>query len=161
MKPLTAPQAPSAILPKRRQLLLAGGLLALAVRPAAAQALLEPELREAIARWCKGAVPQPGRITLDIAPLVENGNAVPVSLRVASPMTEADHVREIVLFNERNPLRDVVRMQLGPANGRAVVATRIRLATTQHLVALARMADGSVWQHSVEVIVTLAACIES
>ena len=147
--------------PTRRLLLLSGSLLALAVRPASAQALLEPELREAIARWCAGTVPQAGRITLDIAPLVENGNAVPVSLRVASPMTEADHVREIALFNERNPLRDVVLLQLGPANGRAAVSTRIRLATTQHLVALARMADGSVWQQTVEVIVTLAACIES
>lgn len=147
--------------PTRRHLLLSGSLLALALRPASAQALLEPELREAIARWCAGTAPQAGRITLDIAPLVENGNAVPVSLRVDSPMSAADHVREIALFNERNPLRDVVRLHLGPANGRAAVSTRIRLATTQHLVALARMADGSVWQQTVEVIVTLAACIES
>lgn len=147
--------------PTRRQMLAAGGLLALSVQPAAAQAALEPELREAIARWCNGAVPQTGRISIDIAPLVENGNAVPVTLRVASPMTPAEHVREIAVFNERNPLRDVVRMHLGPANGRAEASTRIRLATTQHLVALARMADGSVWQHSLEVIVTLAACIEA
>ncbi|MBL0086821.1 MAG: SoxY-related AACIE arm protein [Ideonella sp.] len=147
--------------PTRRQLLAAGGLLALTMRPCAAQAMLEPELRDAIGRWCNGAVPQTGRITLDIAPLVENGNAVPVTLRVHSPMSATDHVREIAMFNERNPLRDVVRFQLGPANGRAEVSTRIRLATTQHLVALARLSDGSVWQHGLEVIVTLAACIES
>jgi sulfur-oxidizing protein SoxY len=53
-----------------------------------------------------------------------------------------------------------VRFHLGPANGRAEVATRIRLATSQHVVALARLSDGSVWQHGVDVLVTLAACIE-
>lgn len=144
----------------RRRLLGAGAMLALAVRPASAQALLEADLRAAISRWCAGTVPREGRVTLDIAPLVENGNAVPITLRVASPMTEADHVAELAVFNERNPLRDVARFTLTPASGRAEVSTRIRLATTQHLVALARMADGSVWQHTVEVIVTLAACVE-
>ncbi len=144
----------------RRRLLGAGAMLALAARPATAQVLLEADLREAIARWCAGAQPREGRVTLDIAPLVENGNAVPITLRAASPMTEADHVTDLAIFNERNPLRDVVRFTLSPASGRAEVSTRIRLATTQHLVALARMADGSVWQHTVEVIVTLAACVE-
>jgi sulfur-oxidizing protein SoxY len=85
---------------------------------------------------------------------------VPVVVRVESPMTPADHVREIVLFNERNPQRDVLRCQLTPANGRAEVGTRIRLATSQQLVALARLSDGSVWMHSADVLVTLAACIE-
>jgi sulfur-oxidizing protein SoxY len=75
-------------------------------------------------------------------------------------MTAADHVREIAVFTEKNPQLDVVRFHLGPANGRAEVATRIRLATSQHVVALARLSDGSVWQHSVDVLVTLAACIE-
>jgi sulfur-oxidizing protein SoxY len=97
---------------------------------------------------------------LEVASLIDNGNAVPVRVRVDSPMTEADHVREIALFNERNPQRDLVRFHLNPANGRAEAATRVRLATSQHLVALARMSDGSVWQHTVEVVVTLAACIE-
>jgi len=145
----------------RRRLLAAGGLLALAVRPAAAQALFEPELREAIARWCNGAVPQTGRITLDIAPLVENGNAVPVTLRVASPMTPADHVREIAVFNERNPLREVALFHLGPRCGRATVSTRMRLATSQKLVAVARLSDDSLWSHTVEVVVTLAGCVEA
>jgi sulfur-oxidizing protein SoxY len=126
-------------------------------RPARAA---EPELADAIRAWAGAAVPRDGRITLEIAPLVENGNAVPVTVRVQSPMTAADHVREIALFNERNPQRDVLRAALGPANGRAEVSTRIRLATSQQLVALARMNDGSVWQQRVAVVVTLAACIE-
>ena len=147
-------------LTSRRRLLAAGGLLVLSIRPSAAQSLWDADLRAAVTRWAGAELPREGRVTLDIAALVENGNAVPVAVRVVSPMTEADHVREIVLFNERNPKRDVVRFSLTPDNGVAEVATRIRLATTQHLVALARMSDGSVWQHSLEVIVTLAACIE-
>lgn len=145
----------------RRHVVVAGLLASVALRPLrAAELPLEPGLRDAIRTWAGTATPRDGRVTLDIAPLVDNGNTVPVTVRVDSPMTEADHVREVVIFNERNPQRDVARFTLGPANGRAEVSTRIRLATTQHLVALARLSDGSVWQHRVEVIVTLAACVE-
>ena len=73
----------------------------------------------------------------------------------------SEHVRRIAVFNERNPQRDVVVFTLGPRAGRARVATRIRLATSQKLVAVAQLSDGSWWQHGVDVIVTLAACVES
>jgi sulfur-oxidizing protein SoxY len=137
---------------------LAAGLLGLAVRPAAA---IAPELQTAVRAWAgPGALPREGRVKLDIAPLVENGNAVPIRVSVESAMTAESHVQEIVVFNERNPQRDVARFTLGPANGRAEVATRIRLATSQQLIALARFSDGSVWSHAVDVVVTLAACIE-
>ena len=155
-------------LPARRHLLGQGlGLgLALALRPLPAQAQpLDASLQAAITAWAGSARPQTGRVELQIAPLVDNGNAVPVVLRVASPMTEADHVQELVVFNERNPQRDMLRCQVGPANGAlngaAQVSARLRLATSQRLVALARLADGSVWQQQVEVVVTLAACIEA
>lgn len=144
----------------RRQLLLssAAGLSGwLLVKPAQATS---DELAAAIAAYTGGAPVQAGRVKLDIAPLVDNGNAVPVTLSVDSPMTDHDHVTDLALFNERNPQRDVVRVTLGPRAGRAQVSTRIRLATTQKLVALARMSDGSYWSHTVEVIVTLAACLE-
>ncbi len=101
-----------------------------------------------------------GRVKLDIAPLVDNGNSVPIEVTVESPMTDADHVVGIAIFNEKNPQRDVAQFTLGPIAGRAHVATRIRLATTQKLVAVARMSDGSCWTHTVDVLVTLAACIE-
>ncbi|MFO1271746.1 MAG: SoxY-related AACIE arm protein [Rubrivivax sp.] len=142
---------------KRRELVIAGfGTLLL--RPAAAT----PEsMQAAIAAWCGGAEPKDGRVVLEIAPLIDNGNAVPVTLRVESPMTPAEHVRELALFNEKNPNTEVVVFHLGPRCGLAQVATRIRLATSQQLVALAKMNDGSVWQTRVDVIVTLAACIES
>lgn len=117
-------------------------------------------LREAMNTFLRGAAPRAGRVTIDIAELVENGNAVPVTLRVQSPMTAADHVVSLALFTERNPQPDVAWFHLGPRNGRAEVSTRIRMATTQKLVALARMSDGSCWSATVDVIVTIAACIE-
>ncbi len=147
--------------PSRRDwIAAAGGLaLALAVRPA--QAVSTYTLQEVIKRWAGDQPVQTGRVTLDIAPLVENGNAVPIRVTVDSPMSATDRVTEIIVFNERNPQRDVVRFAFGPASPRAEVATRIRLATSQQLVALARLADGSQWMHAVDVVVTLAACIEN
>ncbi len=147
--------------PSRRGLLRAGlavGATVLLVRPSQAQPV--PDLQALIAGFAAGAPVRPGKVRLDISPLVENGNAVPVTVSVDSPMTAADHVKEIALFNERNPQHDVAKFQLGPHSGRAEVATRIRLATSQQLVALARLSDGSVWSHRVDVVVTLAACIE-
>lgn len=142
----------------RRRALLAAGATMIAARPA--RAVSTVELAEAIRSWARGAPVREGRVALAIEPLVDNGNAVPVAVQVASPMTADDHVREIVIFNERNPQRDVARFTLSPASGRAAVATRIRLARSQQVVALARLSDGSVWSGTVDVIVTLAACIE-
>jgi sulfur-oxidizing protein SoxY len=119
------------------------------------------ELAAAVRAFAGGEPLRTGRVLLDIAPLVENGNVVPISVKVDSPMTEADHVTAIAVFNERNPQRDVAVFHLGPRAGRAAVATRIRLATSQQLVAVARMNDGSCFMHTVDVIVTLAACVES
>jgi len=132
---------------------------ALVIRPAAGASA--PSLESAIRVFASEAPVRVGRVLLDVAPLVENGNAVPITVTVESPMTAADHVRRIAVFNELNPQRDVAVFTLGPRAGRARVATRIRLATSQRLVAVAQMSDGSYWQHAVDVIVTLAACIES
>jgi sulfur-oxidizing protein SoxY len=150
----------TAALHRRRLLGAAAGLgLALQLRPVAAVSAA-PTLQAVERQWAAGRPVTEGRVLLDIAPLVENGNAVPIRVLVDSPMTAADHVVEIVVFNERNPQRDVARFSLTPAGGKAEVQTRIRLATSQQLVALARMRDGSQWSHHVDVLVTLAACIE-
>jgi sulfur-oxidizing protein SoxY len=143
----------------RRELLLAGaaGMVAFAI-PLRAHA--RPKLDEAIRSFTGGAEVRDGRVKFDISPLVENGNAVPVSVAVDSPMTAADHVRRIALFNEKNPQADIAVFHLGPRSGRAHIATRIRLATSQVVVALAEMSDGSFWISTANVIVTLAACIE-
>ncbi|HEY9348120.1 MAG TPA: SoxY-related AACIE arm protein [Inquilinus sp.] len=143
----------------RRGVLAAGaGLVALVLAPSSARA--RPSLEEAIRGFAGGAEIHPGRIKFDIPPLLENGNAVGVTVAVDSPMTEADHVRRIGLFNEKNPQGDMVVFHLGPRSGRASVATRLRLATSQTIVALAEMSGGTVWSAEADVIVTLAACIE-
>lgn len=144
---------------RRRELLIAAGAGAalLVARPAAST----PEaLREAVNAFTGGVAPRPGRVRLELAELVENGNAVPVTVNVQSPMTEIDHVRRIALFTERNPDPGVAVFHLSPRNGRASVSTRMRLATSQQVVALAMMSDGSCWQAAMDVVVTLAACVE-
>lgn len=149
-----------AILVSRRGLIAtSGGLLTIAiVRPArGTPAEMEAALRELVG---EGPV-LPGRVTLDIPPLVENGNAVPVTVSVESPMTAAEHVRSIALFNEKNPQPQVAVFRLGARAGRAQVATRMRLADSQTITAVAQLSDGSFWSDTASVIVTLAACIES
>ena len=137
--------------------LVALGGIALSVSPAHA---IAPELQAAMRAFTGGAPTREGRVKLDIEPLVENGNAVPITVTVESPMTLSDHVKQIAIFNQKNPQHDVIVATLSPALAQARLATRIRLATTQQLVAVARLGDGSLWTHSVEVIVTLAACLE-
>jgi sulfur-oxidizing protein SoxY len=151
--------SPSAINTNRRKMLAAGAGLGawILVRPAAAA---PDELAAAIKAFTSGAPVGTSKVKLDVARLVDNGNAVPITVTVDSPMTTASHVTDIAIFNERNPQRDVARFMLGPRAGKAAVSTRIRLATSQKLVAVAKLNDGTFWSHSVDVVVTLAACIE-
>lgn len=140
----------------RRSLLVAGGA-ALWLRPARAT----PEaLAAAIARFTGGAPVRDGQVLLDIAPLVENGNTVPVTVSVPGVNQATDPVQRLALFTERNPQPEVGVFTLGPLAGRPMVSTRMRLATSQTIVAMAQLADGSYWQRRVEVVVTLAACVE-
>lgn len=103
---------------------------------------------------------QPGKVKLDLPPIVENGNTVPLTVSVDSPMTAANYVKRIHIFNEKNPQPNVATFHLGPRSGRASVSTRVRLADTQSVVAIAELSDGSLWSESVDVIVTIAACTE-
>ena len=117
-----------------------------------------PALDAALAAFSGGQPLREGRVSLEVPPRVENGNAVPVTLAV--PDTEPAQVRRLALFTERNPQPEVAVFTLGPLAGRAMVATRLRLATSQAVVAVAQLADGSCWQRRVQVVVTLAACVE-
>ena len=146
----------------RRQVVAgaAGTLLALALRPAAAAQPRTETTESAIRRFAGDNTIRPGRVSLDLPPLVDNGNTVPLTVSVESPMTLADHVRRIGVFNEKNPQPNVVTLHLRPGAGRAQVATRIRLADTQRITAIAEMSDGTYWSASADAIVTLAACLE-
>ncbi len=153
------PAGTMSVVQSRRGVLGAvSGLAAVAlVRPAGAST----ERLEAAIRAFAGEAPiRAGRVRLEVPPLVENGNAVPLSVAVDSPMTAEDRVRRIAVFNERNPQPHVVTALFGPRAGRAALSTRIRLSTSQRLVAVAEMGDGGFWSDSVEVVVTLAACVE-
>ena len=142
----------------RRQFLVAAGAAALFV-PWPAQATPDA-MKAAIRDVVKGASVRPGKVKFDVPPLVENGNTVPITVSVTSPMTEADHVVSIHVFNEKNPQPNVGNFYLGPRAGRGQIATRIRLADTQTLIAIAKLSDGSFWSASADVVVTLAACTE-
>ncbi|HYB72770.1 MAG TPA: SoxY-related AACIE arm protein [Candidatus Sulfotelmatobacter sp.] len=147
--------------PTRREF-LAATALGLALPPAflrAAQA--SPESAAAAMKAVTGGAPlREGKVTLEIPPIAENGNSVPLTLAVDSPMTPAEHVRSIHLFAEENPLPNVARFTLGPRAGRAQVSTRIRLFKTQKILAIAALSDGSFWSASAEVVITLGACLE-
>jgi sulfur-oxidizing protein SoxY len=121
-----------------------------------------PEMMRAAIRNVIGeASVHNGKVKLELPALVESGNAVPVTVAVDSPMTENDYVKAIHVFNERNPQPNVVGVRLGPRAGRASIATRIRLADSQTVTAIAELSDGSFWSDSVQVIVTLPACLET
>ncbi|MDF2689492.1 MAG: sulfur oxidation protein SoxY [Microvirga sp.] len=144
----------------RREILAAGvGALALIVaRPARAT----PEsMAGAIKAFIGKAEVREGRVTLEIPPLVENGNSVPLTVKVDSPMTPQDFVKAIAIFNERNPQPNVALFYLNPRAGRATVSTRIRLGDSQNIVAIAQLSDGTFWSDKAELIVTLPACVES
>lgn len=141
----------------RRRVLgaLGAGCCLLVLRPAlATPAELQAALRERF-----GAAPiTRGRVAIVMPVLAESGNVVPVAVRVDSPMTADDHVTGIHLFAEKNQLPEVLDIRLGPWNGKAEVASRIRLATSQQILAVAVMSDGSIWSGATEVEVTVSGC---
>ena len=109
----------------------------------------------------RGMPARPGRVEIDTPLLAENGHSVSVTVTVQSPMTAADHVRSLYLVSEKNPRPLIARFDLGPRAGRAEVYTRIRLAGSQHVAAVAQMADGSFWYATAEVNVTESACLDA
>jgi sulfur-oxidizing protein SoxY len=120
-----------------------------------------PEQMRAAMRDVVGEAPvRKGRVQLDVPPVVENGNTVSLVVAVDSAMTATDYVKTIHVFNERNPQPYVIAVHLGLRAGTAKIATRIRLADSQTLTAIAEMSDGTFWSASADVVVTLAACVE-
>ena len=101
-----------------------------------------------------------GKVKLVIPPLVENGNLVVLKLSVDSPMTPNDFVKSVHVIAEGNPLPNIFTVHLTPRSGTANVTTRVRLADSQTVWAIAQMSDGSFYQGSAETLVTLSACTE-
>ena len=143
----------------RRQVVAASlAVLATGLVPGGAATAATPHYGEALARILDGRTPGHGGISIDAPEVAEDGNMVAVSIRVESPMTEADHVRRIVLLSTRNPVAEVATFHLTPRSGEAFVASRIRLSESQDIVAVAELGDGTLRQARREVRVTVGGC---
>ena len=140
---------------------LAAGAGLMSVLPVTTAHATPASMDAAIKKVVGSAPLRKGKVMLSLPPLVENGNTVSLEVSVESPMTPENHVKAIHVFNEKNPLPNVISAHLGPRAGRAKISTRFRLADTQTIVAVAELSDGSFWSASADVIVTLAACLES
>ena len=142
---------------KRRDF-LAGAAGALAL-PGAALAQVDP-LDPLVWVVTNGAPVRKGKVTLVLPQLADNGNSVPIRITVDSPMTAADHVKSIHLYSERNPVRNMANFYLGPRAGRAEINSRVRLAGSQRVTAVAKLSDGSFWYDAASIVVTLSACLD-
>lgn len=134
---------------------LAAGAFLLIVRPATAT---PDELSIALRETFGDRKIMRGRVKLEIPRLAENGGVVPVTVSVDSPMTQQDHVSSIHLFAEKNHLPRILEMQLGPYNGKAAISTRVRVATSQQITAVAVLSDGSLWSMAVDIEVVTSEC---
>ena len=143
---------------RRRFLVAAAGALVL---PAAAQRSPPgQDVGPLVDEITRGVRPQAGGIELEVPQLAENGNSVPLRVRVPSPMTAEDHVRAIHILAERNPRPRVATFHLTPASGRADVSTRLRLAGTQQVTVVAELSGGRFRVARGEVLVTQGACLD-
>jgi sulfur-oxidizing protein SoxY len=142
---------------RRRFLVVAGSGLIVPLAPVRPARATPAQVAALIAELVGEGGLHDGRVKLDLPVMVENGNSVGMTVSVDAPVGQ---VRSIDVFAEGNPLPHVVRIQFGPHAGAARFATRIRLATSETVIAVAKLADGSCWRDSVDLLVTLAACIE-
>jgi sulfur-oxidizing protein SoxY len=147
---------------KRRKFLAASGAaLATAALPASAQRFNPPQdIAPLLARLTKGATAEPSGIEIELPQIAENGNSVPMRVRVKSPMTPDDYVAAVYLIAERNPRPLVATFHLGPQSGRAEISTRVRLAGTQKVTVLAELSNKRYLVGQMEVLVTSAACLD-
>lgn len=143
----------------RRRFVFGAGALVVAFRPVTARAT-PAAMQEAVRKVVGDAKIQRGKVKLDLPPLIDNGNVVALAVAVDSPMTQADHVKAIHVFNEKNPQPNIIGVYLGPRAGRAQIFARVRLADSQTITAIAQLSDGSFWLDTQDVIVTTAACAE-
>ena len=144
---------------RRQTLALGAGAMTVAMLGASsAPALANNDAEEAIKKFTGGKTPTQGKIKLDLPEIAENGNTVPMTVTVESPMTEQSYVSEVLIVADENPRSGVVTFHFSPASGVAEANTRIRLAATQDVIAVAKMNDGSFYTASKQVKVTIGGC---
>jgi len=142
---------------RRQTLALGAGAMSVAVL-GPLPGLAKNDSEEAIKKFTGGKTPVQGKIKLDLPEIAENGNTVPMTVTVESPMTEQSHVTDVLIVADENPRSGVVTFHFSPASGVAEANTRIRLAATQDVIAVAKMNDGSFFMSSKQVKVTIGGC---
>ena len=135
-----------------------GAAAAIGIGGALTPAAAANEAAELIAKFTGGKTPNASRVKLDLPEIAENGNTVPMTVSVESPMTAESHVTEVLVVADGNPRAGIVTFHFSPASGIAEANTRIRLATTQNITAVAKMNDGSVFAATKQVKVTIGGC---
>ena len=144
---------------RRQALALGAGAMTAAVFGASSSpALAKNDAEEAIKKFTGGKTPVQGKIKLDLPEIAENGNTVPMTVTVESPMTAQSHVTDVLVLASENPRSGIATFHFSPASGVAEANTRIRLAATQDVIAVAKMNDGSVFMTSKQVKVTIGGC---
>lgn len=141
----------------RRRALFATVLLPLLPAPAIAQA--EPEVA-AFKEFVAGRPVRPGRLVLDIPRIADNGNVVPVKISLSGPFAPGAEVKSIHLFSEKNPVPQMAVFHFPAPVARVEVESRVRLAGTQRVAAVATMSDGSLYAATADIVVTVSACID-
>ena len=148
------------LMSNRRQAMAmgAGAVAAVILAPSIGPAVAANDSEELIKKFTGGKTPAEGRVKLDLPEIAENGNTVPMTVMVESPMTDQSYVKEVLVVADGNPRAGVVTFHFSPASGMAEANTRIRLATSQNITAIAKMNDGSVFKASKQVKVTIGGC---
>ncbi len=145
-------------LTRRQMLALGSGAAVITMLPVAPILAAGSEFEMRVKKFAGTAMIREGGIELDLPEIAENGNTVPMSVSVGSPMTKADHVQQVMVLAEGNPLPGVITFNFSHMSGSAEASTRMRLAKTQNVVAVARMSDGSVRMVKSVVKVTIGGC---
>lgn len=144
----------------RRQVLVLGagcaltGVVGFGVTPAHAK----NDIDEVIKKFTDGKSVAQGRVKLDVPEIAENGNTVPMTVSVESPMTPQNYVQEVLVVADGNPRSGIATFKFGPNTGVAEANTRVRLASTQNITAVAKMSDGNFFSVTKEVKVTIGGC---
>ncbi|HVY56293.1 MAG TPA: thiosulfate oxidation carrier protein SoxY [Xanthobacteraceae bacterium] len=145
-------------LTRREALALAAAGSAMALAGASPASATPKEAADEIAKFTGGKTAEAGRISIDLPEIAENGNTVPLSVKVDSPMTAESYVSDILVVADGNPRPGIITFRLTPLSGHAEAATRIRLAATENIIVVAKTSDGKFFTASKPVKVTIGGC---
>lgn len=141
----------------RREFVL-GASAAAALLTLGSQSASAKSVADMVTKATGGAAATEGKVKIDMPELAENGNLVPFTISAESAMTDADHVKSIYVFATANPVPDVALARFTPMSGKAEFVSRMRMAKTQDVLAVAVMSDGKAYMSKTQVKVTIGGC---